>query len=203
MRKLSILQENYMALEQTIAEALHVATTRLSQRRTELKEALSVALSSGLGVGEYHKTPEFINFKNGSGIKNLIEEVQESILRIPLSISKDKVTTLSKAAVIGKVHDELTGVNEDDYDSSVDEVTGFYGRKNTNIPDSSTGDFQLQVSDKGKQEGIRKFIDIHAAMQDARETIISGLNGGVSPEELTKAIDVLAILKELASVYSE
>ena len=40
MRKLSILQENYMALEQTIAEALHVATTRLSQRRTELKEAL-------------------------------------------------------------------------------------------------------------------------------------------------------------------
>jgi len=202
MRKISILQENFMALEQKVAEAIDTADSKISEKREEMKSALDTVFSK-IGEGQsFHMEPDFINFKNDANILSMVEEVSTLISSLPLRLKEKNSISLEGSAHASKAYSLLKNVSEEDYADEIEEVVYFFDRKNTNIPESETNEFIVQLSDAARQSAITKLIEVQSMMASAKETLMAALAGKSSKESLYSALDTFVLLKELQSACS-
>jgi hypothetical protein len=200
MRKITILEENYMALEQAIATAIDSADKRLEGSLSSMKGMLDTAFT-GITGESFHMEPSFIEFKSKSGIKELLSSVKEKITSSAAKLKDVKNIPLEKAAIISKSYAKLNGKSKDDYDDEVHEVVYFFDKENSDIPDNKDNKFEVIISD-GKS-AIKKFGEIQEAFDSVSKEIEAGLEGKISKEKLYEAVDRLVLLKELASVFAE
>jgi hypothetical protein len=202
MRKISILQENFMALEQKVAEAIDMADSKIAEKRENMKSALDEVFSK-IGEGQsFHMEADFINFKNDANILGMVEEVSASVSSLPLRLKEKKVMSLQGSALASKAYAALKNVSEEDFADEIEEVVYFFDRKNTNIPESETSEFMVQLSDAARQSAITKLVEVQSMMASAKETLMAALAGKSSKESLYSALDTFVLLKELQSACS-
>lgn len=155
MRKISILNEDFMALEQAVASVLDGAQKEMETFRSELKEVVDAFFENITEEDEpFAQTAEFINFKNDPMISQYIKDdkiTSEAVVMIQ-NIKKLQEVSLEQAALASVYYREYKG---DTVENEMEELTYFFGgTENTDIPESSDNDFELKVMDAGRDKAI-------------------------------------------------
>jgi hypothetical protein len=202
MRKISILQESYMALEQKIAEAIDGAESKIETSYGGMAQQLEEVCSQVEDKENFHKDPIFINFKNEINIAGMAGQVDAQLSKMALDFKSVSSVSLDMAAYLSKVYEMLSS-QEIEHEDEVAEVVMFFGPKeNTNIPDAEAEDFVVTLSDAAKSEVIQKMIQMRSAFEKLKETVMSALSNGKIMEEFKEAMKQLAILEDLTSEFN-
>jgi len=199
MRKISVLQENYMALEQSIAYAIDGAEKGLDEVEKEAAEITQKAMEGIQNTTSPHLDPSIINFKAESGIDKTIAEIEESLGELAKKFKSMNSVSLGTSAYLSKVSDKLRDFERDQSDE-VYQVVSFFGPKdNSDIPDSDNEAFSVSISDLGRKEAIQRVIEIRELFEEIKANIYNFINEGKNKEDFMTAIKKLAILKDLVS----
>jgi hypothetical protein len=197
MRKISILNEDYMALEQKIAHALDNANKVLGNATGDVKGKIMLACSTCEADKPFHTHPDFVNFKSQFNFPSVMGDIKSKIINaVRLSREIDNLP-LDKAALVSVAHSKLNGDKKDKFGNEVDEVVNFYGTPNTNIPENPDNDFKVAITNDGKSEAIKKLGTIREMFEKLEEVVNKALTTGETKEALTDAMEKIAIIKEL------
>jgi len=163
MRKFNILNENYMALEQSIARALEraghlIRESKLATEKIvdEYFKDLRETGNSVLKETAYERTPEFINFRNNEKIAKYIDgsEIQKQAIESIKKLRGLSDLSLDDSASLSVFTNEIEKIVPED---EVEEISTFFGGKdNIDIPDSESNNFHIQISDIGARHGINQ-----------------------------------------------
>jgi hypothetical protein len=198
MRKISILEENYMALEQSIASALDGAEQAISQARELSKTGLDKVFES-ITDGNFRQDPAFINFKTEARLDEMLSEIDSRLKKSVVNLKSKQLTPISRIAVLSKAYEFLSGKSPEEYEDEVEEISFFFGKQNSNIPDDGKNEFKLTFSDAGHSAAIEKYSE----MRELFEGLSDVLKNTSVKEEFYDALDKLVVLKELADVYAD
>jgi hypothetical protein len=198
MRKISILEENYMALEQSIATVIDGAEEKISTARKLSKSNLETALGSINGEN-FRQDPAFINFKADANIEGMLSDIDSKLKQSVTGLKEKQMMDISKVAVLSKAYEILSGKSPEDYEDEVDELTFFFGKQNSNIPDDGKNEFKLTFSDAGYSSALEKYTE----MRELFESLSDVLKNTSVKEEFYEAMDKLVVLKELAYICAE
>jgi hypothetical protein len=194
MRKILILQESFMALEQIIAESLDSAEKRVGSIKEELKGKLDQLFSQIQNQESFNSDPAFINWKSESFV-GLPAEIESDI---PASIRKIKETIsfpLETSALISKIHSELKGMTN--HEDEIDEISCFFGKENTNIPEPKEGKAILTLSETAKLKAFEELGKLREMFEDHREKLDAAYSTGKTKEAVYSALEKMLLLKEL------
>jgi hypothetical protein len=201
MRKISILNEDFMALEQKVAEAIDNANRTVESAKTDIKGKLMEVCSKVQDESNFHKHPEFINFKAEFNFPAVMKDIKDKIINA-INVSKDlKIIPVEKSAVISASYNDLHGGLKGQLANDVEEVVSFFGLPNTNIPESETNDFRVVVTDDGRKESIKKLGTIREMFENLEATVNKAIETGDSKQAMMDAMDKIVVIKELVSSY--
>jgi hypothetical protein len=196
MRKISILEENYMALEQSLAMAIDAADKNIESAVSSMKSQLDKAFEP-IKSEKFHMEPSFMEFKSNSKIRELLASVKEKITKAAVVLKDTKSLPLEKSAVISKSFSRLEGKEKGDHDDEVHEVAYFFDKENSNIPDNKENKFELVISNNGS--AIKKFGSLQEMFESVSKEIEAGLEGQLSKEKLYQAVEKLVLIDKIAS----
>jgi hypothetical protein len=199
MRKISILQESYMALEQKIAEALDAAEAKIEASYGGMAQQLEEVCSQVEDKENFHMDPLFINFKTEINIEGMIQSLDGQLSKMAAGFKLIENVSLEMSAYLSKAYTALVGESVQPEDE-VAEVVSFFGSKdNTNIPDSE--EFFVTLSETAKSEAIQKMIAIRSMFEQLSGTVMSALSNGKIMEEFKESMKKLAVLKSLTDEF--
>jgi hypothetical protein len=197
MRKISILQESYMALEQKLAEAIDAAESKISSIGNEAEEVLLSLFSQIEDKSQFHRDPAFINFKNEVNIEAMVQEISQNLALMAKKIKESSEVSLEQSAFLSKVFEMLTDSDVEAEDEVAEVVSFFGGKEHTNIPDSKDVEFVVSLSDTAKSEAIRKIVMLRQMFEDLTETLMASMQSGQTADAFSEAFAKLSILEEL------
>jgi hypothetical protein len=203
MRKISILNEDFIALEQKIAEALDSAENHLDTVENEISETLGQVFQQ-VGEGSFKEDPAFIEFKNSDGrmIEKLPEVIRENIVKSVRGIKSVKMVDLMESALISKAYASLADVDEEQYEDDVHEVVFFFGKEGTNIPNSETNDFKVEIKDLAVQSAVEKFSQMTDILEILRKELDSSIQSG-DKEKMTETLEKMSVMKVFSDVLAK
>lgn len=200
MRKISILQENFMALEQKLAEAIDAAEQGVESSFAEMDEQLKELMSKVEDKANFHKDANFIVWKNESNIEGMLKDLDRDLADMAVKMRGSDHLSLELSAHLSKVHEAMG--NEAEHEDEVSEVVAFFGSKdNTNIPDSDKNEFLVVLSDEAKKEAIQKMISLRSHFEELRETVMKALENGQIAPQFEESMKHLAVIKDLAQHF--
>jgi uncharacterized protein YutE (UPF0331/DUF86 family) len=203
MRKFSILDENYMALEQSIAQALDQAAYLVRESKMEVEEVVDEYFTNLEENVVFTKSANFINFRNNELVESYtdIDLTLNNISESVKAIKTKTVFSLEEAAMLSRVLREFDLTETED---EVDELAVFFGGKdNINIPDSKDNDFNVVVSEEGKQIAIENYGKLRSFTNKAlEESYRKSIQEG-NKERITEALEKLAVLRKTSEILSE
>jgi len=197
MRKISILQESYMALEQKLAEVIDGAESKLSSLSSQAQQTLSDLFSQIEDKSQFHKHPAFINFKNEVNVEAMVQEIGQNLALMARKIKESSQVPLELSAFLSKAFEMLAG-NDVEAEDEVAEVVSFFGGKeHTNIPESKDVEFVVSLSDTAKSEAIKKVVMLRQMFEDLAETLMSSIQSGQTADTFSESFVKLSVLKQL------
>ncbi len=199
MRKISILDESYMALEGNIARSIDKADEIVSGSREEAGELFDSLMSRVSDKANFHTDPEFINFKNDPniGLLSIGDALSSAISDSLEKIREKKVMSLDDIALVSKAYAALTGVTADMHNDEVEEAVHFFGRQNTDIPDSAENVFVVQISESARQLAIEKMIQVQSVLMSSVNQLSRSISSGGDPELLRSSMENLWLIKTM------
>ncbi len=199
MRKISILDESYMALEGNIARSIDKADEIVSGSREEAGELFDSLMSRVSDKVNFHTDPEFINFKNDPniGLLSIGDALSSAISDSLEKIREKKVMSLDDIALVSKAYAALTGVTADMHNDEVEEAVHFFGRQNTDIPDSAENVFVVQISESARQLAIEKMIQVQSVLMSSVNQLSRSISSGGDPELLRSSMENLWLIKTM------
>lgn len=197
MRKITILDEEYVALESELAHAIDSADERVTDARSGSRQLVDSAMSTVEDKVNFHRDPAFINFKNDPalGLNGIGERLSSEISKAISKLSGLDSISISDAALMSKAYASMFGVSEESYNDEVEEALLFFGRDNVDIPDSKENDFRVSISDAGRQEAVRKMGEINSALSSATSALEGIFESGGSAESLQSEMEKIAVAK--------
>lgn len=187
MRKRTILDENYMALEQSIAQALDTGA---------ITEAAMPELAE-----DFFNSPEYINFKNSELVERYFENytIQKNIAESVKLLKTKNTFSLEEASLLSQSYSKYTVLEAED---EVEKLSLFFGGKdNIDIPDSD-GAFNVVVTEQGILKAINSFGKLLEQVQIQTDTFNAALREQ-SIEKLLVSMVNMSILDEAAKVLLE
>jgi hypothetical protein len=199
VRKISILDESYMALEGNIARSIDKADETVSGSREEAGELFDSLMSRVSDKVNFHTDPEFINFKNDPniGLLSIGDALSSAISDSLEKIREKKVMSLDDIALVSKAYAALTGVTADMHNDEVEEAVHFFGRQNTDIPDSAENVFVVQISESARQLAIEKMIQVQSVLMSSVNQLSRSISSGGDPELLRSSMENLWLIKTM------
>jgi hypothetical protein len=199
MRKISILEENYMALEGNIAKAIDKADEAVGEAVSQTAELIDSLMARVGDRNNFRDDPEFINFRNDPslGLLQMPQTLSMALARAVDVLKDVKVISLDEAAQISKAYAKLVGLTADSYNDEVEEAVFFFGRENTDIPDSAQNVFIVQITEAAKQTAIEKLVEVQSVLASSAQALVSALERGDSRERLQSALEKISIVKVL------
>jgi hypothetical protein len=199
VRKISILDESYMALEGNIARSIDKADEIVSGSREEAGELFDSLMSRVSDKANFHTDPEFINFKNDPniGLLSIGDALSSAISDSLEKIREKKVMSLDDIALVSKAYAALTGVTADMHNDEVEEAVHFFGRQNTDIPDSAENVFVVQISESARQLAIEKMIQVQSVLMSSVNQLSRSISSGGDPELLRSSMENLWLIKTM------
>jgi hypothetical protein len=199
VRKISILDESYMALEGNIARSIDKADEIVSGSREEAGELFDSLMSWVSDKANFHTDPEFINFKNDPniGLLSIGDALSSAISDSLEKIREKKVMSLDDIALVSKAYAALTGVTADMHNDEVEEAVHFFGRQNTDIPDSAENVFVVQISESARQLAIEKMIQVQSVLMSSVNQLSRSISSGGDPELLRSSMENLWLIKTM------
>lgn len=199
MRKISILDESYMALEGNIAESIDAAAETVGAAKSEAGMLFDSMMSRVQDKANFHTDPEFINFKNDPSLN--LRSIG-SVLAAAIPNALDMIETrnamsLEDVAMISKAYAELTGMDETSFNDEVEEAVHFFGRDNTDIPDSADNVFVVRISDAAKHSAIEKMISVQSILSASVNAMNSLMEQGGDPAMLKSSMERIWLVKAL------
>ena len=203
MRKISILNEDFIALEQKIAEAIDAADRQVEQIRNEVSETLGQVFQQ-VGEGSFKEKPAFVEFRNSDGkmMDKLPEVVRDGIARSTKNVKSVKMLDLEESATISKAYASITGVGEDQFEDEVHEVVFFFGKEGTNIPDADANEFKVEIKELAVQSAVEKFAQMMDMLELLRKDVAAAVESG-DREKLVESMQKLSLMKLLTDVLSK
>lgn len=200
MRKISILNEDFMALEQKIAEAIDNAEVTVESAMAEMEEELKDLLSKVEDKANFHKDANFIVWKNEFKVDGMIKDLDRSLADMAVKMKNSDSLSMELTAHLSKVAEAMG--QQADHEDDVSELVYFFGGKeNTNIPDSENNEFVVVLSDAAKKEAIQKMISLRSHFEELREIVMKALEGGQILPQFEEAMQHLAVMKDLAEHF--
>jgi len=200
MRKITILEENYMALEQKIAEALDAAESKIELVEAEVLEMITQLDAEVQSEENFHMTPEFINFKNSLNIESIIQEIDGGINEMVKSLKSSNRIGLELSAYLSKSFDAIMDI-EPEYENEVEESVSFFGMENTNIPDSVENKFEVTISDAGIESAIKNIISLREMFEQKVAEIQTAIETGKTPELFVSGLKKIMMLKDMTAQF--
>jgi hypothetical protein len=197
MRKINILQENYMALEQKLAEAIDGAESKIESTVGQTQENLDQMCSQIQDDQNFHQHPIFIDWKNGSNVEAELEGVERDLPQLSIRIKTMGSVPLETSAYLSKILATLTGGSEEPEDEVAEVVQFFGGKENTDIPESADTSFAVTVSDEGKSHAIQNLIAIREVFDKIKGDIFHIMENGKDKLGFMQAMRKFAVLKDL------
>ena len=195
MRKISILQENYMALEQKIAVAIDQAEKQINEARVSWKSKFDSIKES---VKEnIHMSSEFINFRFETKIEQFLQETDMKLKKAAAKARKMSSCSLEESAIVSKADQLINGILSEDIENEVSEILSFFESENTNIPDAETNDFIVEINENGNAVALRKLAGLRQLFEDASENIREFIRLGGDTDGFSKDLDNLVIINKL------
>jgi hypothetical protein len=203
MRKISILQENYMALDGSVVEALDVAEKQIEEAKKEIEKILYDVFENVEEGEPFHKAPSFLNFKAEFDVLSEVKELKQSLAKLVVELKDVKELPIAKVAKMSKAYMMLHNLNSEDVQDEIEELVFFFDRKYTNIPDSANNDFVVQLSEKSYQEALQKFQKLQEILNMHEQCIMDSFEGKKSEERFKEVMIELAVIKEMLSEGNE
>jgi hypothetical protein len=197
MRKINILQENYMALEQKLAEAIDGAESKIESTVGETQENLDQMCSQIQDDQNFHKHPIFIDWKNGSDVESGLEKMEKELPQLSIKMKSTSSFPLETSAYLSKIFAALTGGSEEPEDEVAEVVQFFGGKENTDIPETGDTSFTVAISDEGKSHAIQNLIAIREIFDSVKEEILHIMENGQNKLGFMQAMRKFAMLKDL------
>jgi hypothetical protein len=197
MRKINILQENFMALEQQLAEAIDSAEGKIESTVGQTQDALDQMCSQIQDDQNFHQHPIFINWKNESNLEQGLEKLDGDLSSVASKLKDMDSTSLGMSALLSKILTALTGGSEEPEDEVAEVVQFFGGKENTDIPESKDTSFTVVISDSGKGQAIQNMIAIRELFESIKEKIHDIIENGQDKLGFMQAMRKFAVLKDL------
>jgi hypothetical protein len=199
VRKISILDESYMALEGNIAEAIDAAAEIVEESKSEAGSLFDSIMSKVQDKVNFHTDPEFINFKNDPSLnlRSIGDVLAAALPRALDMIETTNAMSLEDVAMMSKAYAELTGIDETTFNDEIEEAVHFFGRDNTDIPDSAENVFVVRISDAAKHAAIEKMISVQSILASSVNAMNSLMDQGGSPEMLKSSMEKIWLVKAL------
>lgn len=199
MKKRSILDENYMALEQNLATVLDDARERLLASERDANERTEKALGlADNGVISPDLDAKMINFRAELGLERSVADVDSKLVDIVKKIKNAKSIPLDKSAYLSVAMDHFKNEKVDDADE-VQKAVNFFGSKdNVDIPDARDNIFNVSISDAGRREAIQKMIELRDIFDGLKVDLLSD-----DQEKFKESVKKLAIFRDLAEKILE
>jgi hypothetical protein len=196
MRKFSILDENYMALEQSIAQALDTAEEIVRESK---EEAVLVTKEYFSDLEENTKLSESVNYisyrndelvESYTNIDSTLTNITESVKQLKTK----EIFSLEEAAILSRTLREFDLTETED---EVDELGVFFGGKdNINIPDSDVNHFKVVVTEEGKRAAIDNYTKLRSiTTKTLEEAYREGINES-NLDSINEALGKLALLNK-------
>jgi hypothetical protein len=203
MKKWTILDENFMALEQKVAEALDSAEDQVKGHLDEVKTDLEDILSTTEEGKPFHLDPAFINFKNEGNIDGLADTVKSSLAMAAKKCREKSSVSLHNSAVASLAETMLHKEDVKTFDSEVHELVNFFGYDNVDIPDVADGeDFMVHLKDNAHVISLKKIAEFQDIADKAGADLSITLSKGDNKELMVQALEKLVLLKELAQAFN-
>jgi hypothetical protein len=205
MRRISILEENYMALESKIAEAIDLADERVLDVVSDSRQLIDSLMSKVSDKVNFHKDPEFMNFRNDPnlGVSSMGDSTQSALASSAEFIRGISSISLEDSALASKAYAAVIGLPEESHDDEVSEVVFIFGKEGSDIPDSRDNSFSVSVKDEGKQNAMRKIAELQGVLSSARQDLESALEEGGSAEKLHAAMEKISLIKLVSEALSK
>jgi hypothetical protein len=203
MRKISILDESYMALEGNIAESIDKADSKVDEVKTQIKTMLDELMSQVQNKANPAADPAVVNFRNDPNASPMVgmKVISEMMVAAIEAIKDRKVMSLEEVAQVSKAYAALVGLTADSYNDEVEEAVYFFGRENTDIPDSEKNVFIVQISDAAKQKAIERLVQVQGFLAKASNDAVQFLTNGTNPEGLYSSMETLSLIKLLLDPF--
>jgi hypothetical protein len=200
MRKFSILDENYMALEQSIAQALDTAEEIVRESK---EEAVLVTKEYFSDLEENTKLSESVNYisyrndelvESYTNIDSTLTNITESVKQLKTK----EIFSLEEAAILSRTLREFDLTETED---EVDELGVFFGGKdNINIPDSDVNHFKVVVTEEGKRAAIDNYTKLRSiTTKTLEEAYREGINES-NLDSINEALGKLALLNKISNI---
>ena len=200
MRKFSILDENYMALEQSIAQALDNAEAIVNESRAD---TMVVMINYFGGLGNNTKISESVNYINyrNDELVEAYTDIDSTLSNITESVKQLKtkeIFSLEEAAVLSRTLREFDLTETED---EVDELAVFFGGKdNINIPDSNVNQFRVVVSEEGKRATIDNYTKLRSITTSTLDEVYKNGIKDNNLDTIQEGLAKLALLNKASKI---
>jgi hypothetical protein len=203
MKKWTILDENFMSLEQKVAEALDSAEKQVKTHLDETVNDLNDIVDMVEEGKSFHLDPAFINFKNEGNLVALGDTVKSSLALAAKKCREKSTISLNSAAVISTADNMLHKEDVKTFDSEIHELVNFFGYENTDIPDVVEGEeFMVHLKDNAHKVSLEKLAQFQDLADQASTELKKALATGQTKESLKSSLEKLVLLKELAQAFN-
>lgn len=172
MRKMTILNEDYIYLQQKLAEALDEAAYEIREELEEMDQLVESFINS-LSEEEkqnYKATPQYINFKNNEElVQYFVEnEIENHAIESIRTIKKLNEFTLEESSLLSKY---CAKIFKEEPEDEFEEAVLIFGKNNVDIPESDENLFRVIVTEAGIMNAIRIFGMVPGMAGEIKESI--------------------------------
>jgi hypothetical protein len=200
MRKMTILNEDYIYLQQKLAEALDEAAYEI---REELQEVIQLVESFIESLSEeekqnYKVTPQYINFKNNKELREyfISDEIETNAIESIRRIKKLNEFSLEESSLLSKYYAKIF---KEEVEDEFEEAVLIFGKNNVDIPETDENLFRIIVSEAGIMNAIRIFGMVPGMTSQIKESIKKSNNIQILKEGLER----LRLLDEFTGFLSD
>ncbi len=204
MRRITILDEEYVALEGALAKAIDSADEKISESRSDSRQLVDSVMSAVKDKEKFHLDPAFMNFKNDPaiGLTSMGETLSSELSAAASKIKELSEMSISDVALLSKAYAALMGISDESYNDEVEEATLFFGMENVEIPDSKENEFKVQIGDAAKQEAFRKITEVRSALSAASTSLGGILISGGTAESLMSEMEKMSTIRAMMEPLS-
>lgn len=170
MRKMNILNEDYIYLQQLLAETSDRIDKRLSDIKDTLTEYLTFDVKGGVS---FRETAQFINKKNMlTSTRQEFDTLYKAITESGKLILKRRSFTIKESAMLTKLYNLILEENIV-YENDFQDVVSIFGEQHSDIPEAEEGNYEVQITNEGVFGVITKIGHIANEMLVEKENVLS------------------------------
>jgi hypothetical protein len=201
MRKISILNEDYMALEQVLAQVIDAAETSLIAQRDEHSKKLETVFEQVADQEQFHLDPAFINVKAEYDFGAMLEGAKTKLPEVVRSLKGLSEISLEKSAKISNAYKTLFNLSDTLMEDEVLHAVFFFGKEETNIPEATNNLFKVALGDSAIKNAITRLGEVNGVLSEVESKLTHLLANGGSKDELIGSVDKLVVIRELLSAF--